>query len=89
MSASTIKAPFLVSLAEQYPEKIAEHRTVMEAVAKQSSNRGYAQAVIHHWADQSGISRDRISRRCPDLTPKELHALWESNYEYIQEGGSW
>lgn len=92
-SASTIKAPFVVSLAEQYPEKIAEHRPVLEAIAKQSSNSGYAQlqeryghGVIHHWADQSGINRDRISRRYPDLTPEELHALWESNYEYIQEG---
>ncbi|MFA9413124.1 hypothetical protein ACERC8_00525 [Streptococcus sp. E29BA] len=49
MSASTIKAPFLVSLAEQYPEKIAEHPTVMEAVAKQSS-KGLCSIARELWS---------------------------------------
>jgi LAS superfamily LD-carboxypeptidase LdcB/beta-lactamase class A len=94
-SASTIKAAYVAALAANRPATVTSERHNMKAVAEWSSNDGYAYlrntygaAPIYNWADKSGVSRTTIDPLYPYLTANELHALWETNYEYFNNSAN-
>ncbi|MHB9782153.1 SH3 domain-containing protein [Streptococcus sp. 10F2] len=89
-SASTIKGPFVASLASMNPRSMSQSKATMLAVLTQSSNEGYKQlrtiygaSSIYNWAREARLSEGKVQALYPYLTPRDLMGLWNQNYKYF------
>ena len=89
-TASTIKGPFIASLAAKNPSAISQNLSTVLSVLHDSSNEGYSSlrnrygsSTIKAWASEAGLSPDKVKNLYAYLTPRELFALWNRNYSYF------
>jgi len=88
--ASAIKAPYVASLAAQWPSEVETWQFEMEYAVRYSSNDDYdllrevfGTEPLYSWCDDVGIETYRIEEFYPYLTTRELAKLWLQNYLYF------
>ncbi|HEL2057253.1 TPA: GBS Bsp-like repeat-containing protein, partial [Streptococcus suis] len=100
--ASTIKGPYVASLASQSPATTVSERQTMLNILRYSSNEGYASlrtrygsSSLYNWGNQAGIPQASLRDLYPYLSANDLFGLWHTNYKYFnssakgREVGSW
>lgn len=101
-AASTIKGPYVASLAAKNPGAAIKEKPTMLAILNYSSNDGYknlrtayGSSSLYSWAKEAGLDSSKVSALYPYLTPRDLYSLWSRNYDYFttdykgREVGSW
>lgn len=96
-SASTIKGPYVASVASMYPGSVWGWQSTMRSTIEVSSNEGYMS--LHNaygtfpmrvWMSESGVNPSKSSLRYPWYTAKDLAKLWSRNYEFFcNESNGW
>lgn len=89
-SASTIKGPYIVCLAQEVPSCLDEQRSVIEETIHISSNDGYkvlwntyGKEVFQKWMEKAGCSDIEFIDKWADITARELGLLWVQMYDYF------
>ena len=88
--ASSIKGPFVVSLAAFYPQTLEKQKTALEAVAVNSDNGSYSSLVgiygtkfYDSWREAVGAEAPLNQGDYANLSAEDLARLWLLNYQYI------
>ncbi len=88
--ASSIKGPFIVSLAALYPQTLEKQNTAFKAVAVNSDNGSYSSLVGMYGRRYYDAWREAVGAEAPltegdyaSLTAEDLARLWLLNYQYI------
>lgn len=91
-SASTVKGPFIASLAAKKPWLIQSERATMLSVLHYSSNEGYRRLVntysfssLDEWAREAGVRTSITRDLYPYYSTRELFKLWHRNYTYFTD----
>lgn len=97
-SASSVKAPFIISAAARKPEKIDTYEKTMLTVAVTSDNNLYSSlyntfGTLNYklWGMKSGAKSSFTKSQYTDYSAADLARLWLQSYEYIttdKENGS-
>ena len=100
--ASTIKGPFVASLACYVPDQVPALQNLMTNTviysdndAYDTLNHTYGAQYLRQWAMECGVDPARVSHRYAAFTVRELGELWYRNYEFFESGeygrqiGSW
>ena len=89
-SASSIKGPFVISLAAMYPQTLEKQETAFRAVAVNSDNGAYSGLVRLYGRKFFDAWRDAVDAEAPltdgDYTTtsaEDLARLWLLDYQYI------
>ena len=90
-SASSIKGPYVASLAAQNPALLGGNTaSVMERTITVSDNNAYASlrssfgaAPIQNWCRQVGVDANKLSDWYVNYSARDLGLLWTRNYEYF------
>ncbi|MGQ7374077.1 GBS Bsp-like repeat-containing protein, partial [Streptococcus suis] len=89
-SASTIKGPFVASLAANNSSAVQQVANTMLDVLRTSSNDGYKYLrdtfgpnAIYNWAREAGVDTNVVTPLYPYLAAQELFALWQRNYKFF------
>lgn len=89
-SASTIKGPYVASVASKSPSSITNSGSTMKSTIKASSNEGYislrnkyGKDPIKKWCSDAGVSTSIGNLNYPYYSPRQLAKLWTKNYEYF------
>lgn len=101
-SASSIKAPYVVSLAAAYPEAIEAWEPTMRTAIEYSDNDAYfalrsafGADCLRQWCEDAGVDPSICDEWStmrqeptwfPDYSTKTLAKLWLQNYEYLESG---
>ena len=92
-SASTVKGPYVASLACCYPQSVIGWGSTMETTIRVSSNEGYASlrsafgsSPMRSWCNDAGVRSSLTSDWYVDYSARELLKLWIRNYEYFTSG---
>ncbi|MGT2715631.1 serine hydrolase [Streptococcus respiraculi] len=101
-SASTVKGPFVASLAAKNPRALRNSVGTMQNVLRYSSNEGYEYLAntygfssLSAWASEAGVRTSIARNLYPYYSSRELFKLWQRNYEYFtndktgQQVGLW
>ncbi|MBF0778197.1 serine hydrolase [Streptococcus cuniculi] len=101
-SASTVKGPFVASLAAKNPRALRNSVGTMQNVLRYSSNEGYEYLAntygfssLSAWASEAGVRTSIARQLYPYYSSRELFKLWQRNYEYFtndktgQQVGLW
>ena len=101
-AASTVKGPYVASLAAKNPVSIAQSGTIMRQVLSYSSNEGYEYLANRYgfgtwrqWLAEAGVRSDIGKDLYPYYSSRELFKLWQRNYTYFtndrqgQQVGLW
>ncbi|HFI0716829.1 TPA: GBS Bsp-like repeat-containing protein, partial [Streptococcus suis] len=89
-SASTIKGPFVASLAANNGAAVRQVLNTMLDVLRTSSNDGYTYLRstygpngLYNWAKEAGVNSTVVKPYYPYLEAQELFALWQRNYKFF------
>ena len=89
-AASTVKGPFVASLAAKNPNSIRESGGIMRQVLSYSSNEGYLYLVNRYtfatwrpWLAEAGVRASIANNLYPYYSARELFNLWRRNYTYF------
>ena len=92
-SASTIKGPYAVCIAESYPESIAEFEFLFEDIIHVSDNYAYSclwdlygTEDFEVWLSEAGCEDIDASDLYTDITAQELALMWIQMYDYFISG---
>ncbi len=92
-SASTIKGPYMVSLAAEEPDKAKKDEKTIEAIARTSDNNLYSNLFKAHgtknyklWCVNAGADYKITQSQYTDYTAEDLARLWLENYAYFSSG---
>ncbi|MDR2035838.1 MAG: hypothetical protein LBP91_04105 [Coriobacteriales bacterium] len=90
-SASSIKAPYVVSLLASSPETIDYWAWSMDAIIEYSDNDEYFtlrslydSAPLVKWCEKAGVDTSFCPEWFPWYSTKTLAKLWLNNYEYFE-----
>lgn len=89
-AASTVKGPYVASLAAKNPASIGQSGLIMRQVLSYSSNEGYQFLVSRYgfhtwyqWLAEAGVRSDIGRDLYPYYSSRELFKLWQRNYTYF------
>ncbi|WP_394404645.1 serine hydrolase [Streptococcus sp. 20-1249] len=93
-AASTVKGPFVASLAAKNPMSIRYSKAMMQSVLQYSSNEGYwslrvdtyGDSSLRAWTREAGVRESVVDALYPYYSSRELHKLWQRNYTYFTNG---
>lgn len=92
-SASTIKAPYVVSLAAQNPSAIKKNMSSVRSILMYSDNNKYTSlrarygsGCLHNWMKQAGVKNIEETKSYAYYTPKDLGRLWILIEQYYRNG---
>lgn len=92
-SASSIKGPYIASLAAGDPETVTDWSDVMQAAIEYSDNDAYfllrsvfGSDHLLEWGTDAGIDPTTLEEWWPYYSTKTLALLWLRNYEYFESG---
>lgn len=97
-SASTLKGPYVASLACKNPGSVNGWLGVMSNTIRWSSNDDYARlwrnfgpGSMYEWCAEAGVDQSIASTKYKWLSTRELCKLWLRNYEFFTSGeaNSW
>lgn len=90
--ASTIKGPYVASLAMTIPDDLASCKGIVSETIEFSSNEGYAYLwetygtdEFQEWVEEAGCKDVDTNRKYPSITAKELARMWIEMYGYFSE----
>ena len=88
--ASTIKAPFVASLAYFHPEAIETWHESMESTIRNSDNDSYdflwmmyGSDSLEQWFALSDVDSRILFESYPRYTPRDLAKLWSTTYSFF------
>ena len=90
--ASSIKGPFIISLAAMKPKTLEKQKNAFRAIAVNSDNGSYINLVHVYGRKYYDSWREAVNAEAPltagdfaNLTAEDLARLWLLNYQYITE----
>lgn len=95
-SASTIKAPYVVSVINRSPDAATSFYYTIQEIVVNSSNDDYhklrstyGKTSMVDWCEAAGVDTDIANVYYPAITAEQLCKLWMQNYTYFTtaEGG--
>jgi beta-lactamase class A len=89
-SASTIKGPYVASIAASQPNSVQNYGSTMRTTIDQSSNSGYASlrnafgsAPMVAWCQRAGVSTSLAYNSYLYYSARDLAKLWAQNYGFF------
>ncbi|WP_290996817.1 RICIN domain-containing protein [Gordonibacter sp.] len=94
-SASTIKGPYVASLAATNPSRLLRWAGTMELAIRISSNEAYESLRYNFgaggmwtWCAEAGVDTSMANTWYPHYSARDLVKLWTKNYEFFTGGGN-